>query len=292
MSLNRSRMATASRTARAAWSAWRTGSLKKTMIPSPAKCSSVPSWATMSAPIVAWYRRRKPRTSSGSAVSENVVKLRRSQNIAVISRRWPASIASPSGLETSAATCGDRNRASWARWRSIVPSSGPLLVAQPLLAERRRDPRPEDRRVDGLGEVVGGAHADAADDAVELVDAGDDDDRQVAQGRVGLERGERLVAVHLGHDDVEQDRRRPAASPGRAAGRAPPAVGGLERLVADPAEQPDEQLAVERRVVDDEDPPGQGVRSTLASRGSDPGVAGRSCRCAWLSSSGRIGFET
>ena len=114
------------------------------------------------------------------------MKLRRSQNIAVISRRWPASIASPSSLETSAATCGDRKRDSSDRWRSIVASSVAarrlaLEVVQPLLGQRRLDPGAQDLRVDRLGQVVGGAHPDAADDAVELVDAGDDDDRQVAQ---------------------------------------------------------------------------------------------------------------
>ena len=70
------------------------------------------------------------------------MKLRRSQNIAVISRRWPASIASPSGLETSAATCGERNRASWPRWRSIVSSSRAL--AMPIAA---CSPKPTARAV-------------------------------------------------------------------------------------------------------------------------------------------------
>ena len=56
------------------------------------------------------------------------MKLRRSQNIAVISRRWPASIASPSGLDTSSATWGERNRASWPRWRSIVSSSRAFAI--------------------------------------------------------------------------------------------------------------------------------------------------------------------
>ena len=37
-----------------------------------------------------------------------------------------------------------------------------------------------------VGEVVGGAHLEAADDAVELVDAGDHDDRQVRERRVAL----------------------------------------------------------------------------------------------------------
>ena len=56
-----------------------------------------------------------------------------------------------------------------------------LQVVQALPRHRGLDPGPQDLRVDGLGQVVGGAHLDAADDALELVDAGDDDDRQVAQ---------------------------------------------------------------------------------------------------------------
>ena len=80
-----------------------------------------------------------------------------------------------------------------------------LVVAQSFLGERRLDAGLEDLRIDGLRQVVGGAHPDAADDAVELVDARDHDDRHVAQRIVGLERGQRLVPVHLGHHDVEQD---------------------------------------------------------------------------------------
>ena len=50
-----------------------TGSLKKIMIESPAKRSSVPWYATMSRPIAAWYSRSTPMTSSGSEVSLNSV---------------------------------------------------------------------------------------------------------------------------------------------------------------------------------------------------------------------------
>ena len=65
-----------------------TGSLKKTIMPSPAKRSSVPSWARTSVPISRWYSRRTPMTSSGSAVSAKAVKPRRSRKTTVTSRRW------------------------------------------------------------------------------------------------------------------------------------------------------------------------------------------------------------
>ena len=61
------------------------GSLKKTISPSPAKCSTVPPLATASAPTAAWYCRSTPSTSSGSAFSANAVKPRMSANRAVIS---------------------------------------------------------------------------------------------------------------------------------------------------------------------------------------------------------------
>ena len=76
------------------------GSLRKIIIPSPAKCSSVPPCATITAPISRWYSRRTSRTSSGSAASAKEVKPRRSQNTVVTSRRWPARSFSPSGAET------------------------------------------------------------------------------------------------------------------------------------------------------------------------------------------------
>ena len=88
------------------------------------------------------------------------MKLRRSQNTAVISRRWPASSCSPSALETSAATWGDRKR----------DSSGALAIdrlEQPrvadadgrLIGERARQPA---RRLVESAHLVArqGEHAD------------------------------------------------------------------------------------------------------------------------------------
>ena len=63
-----------------------------------------------------------------------------------------------------------------------------LEVAQPLRRQRRIEARLQDGRLERLGQVVGRAHLDAADDARDVVHAGDDDDREVAQRRVGLDR--------------------------------------------------------------------------------------------------------
>ena len=68
-----SRIAIAILTARSAGSGQGSGSLKNTMIPSPAKWSSVPSnWLT-NGPKVPCYSRRKLSASSGSAVSVKAV---------------------------------------------------------------------------------------------------------------------------------------------------------------------------------------------------------------------------
>ena len=96
------------RTARPAGSSTTTGSLKKIMMPSPVKRSSVPSCARISSPIAAWYSRSTPITSSGSAVSVKAVKPRRSRNTTVISRRWLFSGSSAPPLTMASASCGEK----------------------------------------------------------------------------------------------------------------------------------------------------------------------------------------
>ena len=71
---------------------------------------------------------------------------------------------------------------------------------------------------------------------------------------VVAERGEHGVAVHLGHDDVEEDH-----VDRRLVRVAQPlerlhAIADLDRLVPDALQESGEQLAVEGGVVDDEDP--------------------------------------
>ena len=178
--------------------------------------------------------------------------------------------------------------------RRGLPVDGLALgVVEPLPRERRRDPRLEDRRIDRLRQVVRRAHLEAPDDAVQLVDAGDHDHRQVAQGRVVAELGEHLVAVHLRHDDVKEDHvdRRNIRVAQTGEGLA--AVLGLHRLVAEAPQQPRQELAVERRVVDDEDAARE-TRAVAARRGHarPPAIAGRTFAIAASSSSGRIGLLT
>ena len=152
-----------------------------------------------------------------------------------------------------------------------------FVVAEPLLRQGRVHPGSKDLRIDRLGQVVGRAHLDAADHAVELVDARDHDDRQVAQPIGGPQRCERLVAVHDRHHDVEQDEiDRGSLTVGQAVERLAPVLG-FDRLVTDRLEQADQQPAIERCVVDDEDATGR--HRALAATS-----------VAW-SASGAIGFE-
>ena len=167
-----------------------------------------------------------------------------------------------------------------------------LEVAQPLVA---RDAAIRARRIDGSygrARVVGGAHLDAADDAAEVVDVGDDDDRQGRQGRIGLDRREGLVAVELGHHQVEQDdvdRRRPGIA---QAGQCETSVLGLDGLVTERGQEASEHQPVDPAVVDHQDPGGSGDfaaprwrsraarrrhpahRRRSASRRADPGELG------------------
>jgi hypothetical protein len=181
--------------------------------------------------------------------------------------------------------------------RDLLLERVALQVAEPLLGQRGLDPGAQDLRVDRLGQVVRGAHPDAPDDAVRFVDARDDDDRQVAQPDVCLECLEGLIAVHLGHHDVQQDHvDRVGVRIAQEVQRLPP-VDRLGRLMADRRQEADQQPAVERGVVDDEDAaaahaPASGAAGTVAS----PVPMGWSwALCAWTSASasasGRMGFE-
>ena len=133
-----------------------------------------------------------------------------------------------------------------------------LQVPQPLPGERARQPRLEDRRVERLRQVVGRPELDAADDALELVDAGDHDHGEVTERLVGLDAFERLVPVELRHHHVEEHdiegRLRggegcEGLGPGaRVDDVVPLRLGGA-------AEQPPAQ----RVVVDDENPAGRRI---------------------------------
>ena len=115
------RISSAIRTAASSGSSTGSGSLNRIITPSPAKCSTVPSCASTMRPSTAWYSRSTPITSSGSAVSENAVKPRRSVNTTVMSRRCVFSGSSTSPATISSPTRGETKRFRRAR-RSISPT--------------------------------------------------------------------------------------------------------------------------------------------------------------------------
>jgi hypothetical protein len=124
-----------------------------------------------------------------------------------------------------------------------------FLVTQALLLQRGADPSLQQHRVERLGQVVLRPELDAPDGAARLVIRGQDDDRHAAERLVPLERLEDLVAVHLGHHDVQQDQvEGPGPDPVQ---RLDPALGGVHR-VAEPLQPPRQQVAVRLVVVDDQ----------------------------------------
>ena len=101
--------------------------------------------------------------------------------------------------------------------------------------------------IERLGEVVLGAGLDAAHDAVELVQCGDHDHRQIAGVLGRLEPAQNLEPVHLRHDEVEQYEVKLVAAGERQRSRA---VGGGDHLVTLAREPAREHVAIGGVVVD------------------------------------------
>src|SRR5262249_31867767 len=79
------------------------------------------------------------------------------------------------------------------------------LIVQSLALQAGSYAGAQQRRIERLGQIVLGTQLNAADNAVDLVDSGNHDDRDVPQALVRLHCRQHLVAVHLRHHDVEQD---------------------------------------------------------------------------------------
>ena len=79
-----------------------------------------------------------------------------------------------------------------------------LAVARALFLQASADARFEQSRLERLGQVILRAHPDAAHDRVQLAQSRNHDDRNVAQGFIGLEALKHFVAIHFRHHDVEQ----------------------------------------------------------------------------------------
>ncbi len=124
-----------------------------------------------------------------------------------------------------------------------------LLVTQPFLFQGGADARPEQNRVYRLEKVVLGAQFDAANDAIHLVQGGDDDHRNVPHLGVGVHNFQHLIAVHLGHHDVQQDHVVAAAL---QAFQRQSAVRRLVGQVTQAGDAPGQHVPVGLVVVDDE----------------------------------------
>ena len=207
-------MATAIRTARSAGSGTGTGSLKKIIMPSPVKRSSVPSCSRISLPISAWYSRSTPMTSSGSAVSAKAVKPRRSRKTTVTSRRWVLSGSSAPPATISSASCGEKKRLSRPSRSSCATCSrtrcSRVRFSSASSSYKRLDPQQRAhagqqlRLVDGLGQEVVGPGLDPLDPLLAGIERGHHHHRQDAGAGVGPDPSAHLVAAHLGHHHVQQ----------------------------------------------------------------------------------------
>src|SRR5438132_1252217 len=125
----------------------------------------------------------------------------------------------PFELTTTRPVAGSRTASASAipipRWvtqlRSAVLSSATVRSGEPdrstsrtLAIETRADARPQEDGIEGLREVVVGAHLDAPRDRVDLVERRKHHYRDVAKAIVIAHPAEDLHAVHLGHHHVEK----------------------------------------------------------------------------------------
>ena len=102
------------------------------------------------------------------------------------------------------ASCASRQIAISLFWACKAAARFLLAIARALFLQAGADARFEQSRLERLGQVILRAHPDAAHDRVQLAQSRNHDDRNVAQGFIGLEALEHFVAIHFRHHDVEQ----------------------------------------------------------------------------------------
>ena len=103
-----------------------------------------------------------------------------------------------------------------------------------------------DRGVDRLGDEIRRAEFETVRLVFGRIAAGDEDDRDRCGGGVGLELLQHLVAVHVGHHDVEQH---DVGRRGQADGQRLLAAGGHQHLMV-AAERLMQRLDVQRLIID------------------------------------------
>ena len=152
-----------------------------------------------------------------------------------------------------------------------LPEQRPLLVAESLLLQAGADAGLQQYRVQRLEEVVLGAHLDAAGDAVHLFHRRHHHDREVAEARVRGQGLQHLVAVHLGHLDVEQDQIDRALAQDTQG--LDPVLGERDRVPQLLERAPEEQ-PVHPVVIHHQEVAGRGLREEVTSELSQ-GARGR-----------------
>ena len=80
-----------------------------------------------------------------------------------------------------------------------------LGVADIFLFQQSIDARPEDHRVETLGQEVLSPELDRLDRTPGVIERGNHDDRYVPQRRIRFHRPQDIETVHLGHHDIEED---------------------------------------------------------------------------------------
>ena len=210
------------RAARGAGSATGTGSLKKTMMPSPVKRSSVPSCSRTSAAdrgvVFAEHRHHVFRIGGLGERGEAAQVEEDDRDLA------------PVALQRIVGAAGDDQLGELRREEALQPAHllelanavgdalleravqlGELaLLAQQLVVERldaqqRAHAREQLVLADRLAEEVVGAGVEPLGALLGRVERGDEDDRQHRVRRIGADRAADVVAAHAGHHHVEQD---------------------------------------------------------------------------------------
>ena len=150
-----------------------------------------------------------------------------------------------------------------------------FALVQALALERGGDAGAQDRRVERLADEVLGTGGEALAGHLGMVDAGEDQDRQLRQRWPPAQGEQDLEAVHGGHQEVEQDQiGRLALEPGEGGG----AGFGQRHLVAGEREDVLQEESVVLEIVDDQDR-GRGCRrlagQAVGGRGQGGGELGR-----------------
>ena len=101
-----------------------------------------------------------------------------------------------------------------------------------------------------LADEIVGAAFDAADDVLRVVERGDEDHGNIAQGRIGLDGAAQVVAIHFRHDDIGQHQVRLALADG---GQGQLAIRRHARVIVQRLDQAAQSLRLGRAVLDDQD---------------------------------------